>query len=57
MFLANDSHYLVTKGTGTRERVEFGRYIPLTQKAAKSFVKSHGGRVIKRTTARKLNLI
>lgn len=55
---ATDAHYLVTNGqSGTRERVTFGWTLPLTQKAANGFKRSHGGRVIKRTTARRLGLI
>lgn len=54
---ATDRHYLVTTGTGERERVVFGWTLPLTQKAANGFKRSHGGRVIKRTTAKRLGLI
>lgn len=54
---ATDRHYLVTSGSASSERIIFGWMLPLTQKAAKGFVKTHGGRVIKRTTARKLGLI
>lgn len=54
---AQDRHYLVTTGAGDRERIVFGWMLPLTQKAAKGFAKTHGGRVIKRTTARKLGLV
>jgi hypothetical protein len=57
MFLTNDSHYLVTSGAGKNERIVFGWSLPLTQRAAKGFVKTHGGRVIKRTTARKRGLL
>lgn len=55
--LVRDSHYVVTTGEGNRERVTFGRFLPLTQRAAKQYSKTHGGRVIKRTTARKSGLI
>lgn len=55
---AQDRHYVVTNGqTGERERVTFGWNLPLTQRAANGFKRSHGGRVIKRTTARRLGLI
>ena len=60
MFLANDSHYLVTNGAGDRERILFGRFIPLTERAARGYLRvtqKGSGRVIKRTTARKLGLI
>lgn len=50
-------HYVVTNGSETNERIVFGRNLPLTQKAAKGYAKSNGGRVIKRTTARKAKLI
>lgn len=55
--LTRDSHYVVTLGEGTKERVSFGRFLPLSQRAAKQWAKAHGGRVIKRTTARKSGLI
>lgn len=55
--LVRDSHYVVTTGEGTKEKVSFGRYLPLTKKAAGQFARVHGGRVIKRTTARKSGLI
>lgn len=55
--LTRDSHYVVTTGEGTKERVSFGRFLPLTQRAAKQYSKTHGGRVIKRTTARRSGLI
>lgn len=54
---AQDRHYVVTSGTGERERIIFGWNLPLTQKAANGFKRSHGGRVIKRTTARRAGLI
>lgn len=55
---AQDRHYVVTNGqSGERERVTFGWNLPLTQRAANGFKRSHGGRVIKRTTARRLGLI
>lgn len=55
--LTRDTHYVVTTGEGTKERVSFGRFLPLTQRAAKQYSKTHGGRVIKRTTARRSGLI
>jgi hypothetical protein len=55
--LAQDRHYLVTSGMGDHERIVFGWNLPLTQKAANGFKRSHGGRVIKRTTAKRLGLI
>lgn len=55
--LVRDTHYVVTLGEGTKERVSFGRFLPLTQRAAKQYSKTYGGRVIKRTTARKSGLL
>ncbi len=55
--LVRDDHYVVTTGEGTRERVTFGRFLPLSKRAAGQFARVHGGRVIKRTTARKSSLI
>lgn len=55
---ATDAHYLVTNGkSGAHERVTFGWSLPLTQRAANGFKRTHGGRVIKRTTAKRLGLI
>lgn len=51
--LVRDDHYVVTDD----KRVTFGQFLPLTQRAAKQWSKVHGGRVIKRTTARKAHLI
>ena len=49
--LVRNDHYVVTSGEGVKERVSFGQFLPLTQRAAKQWAKAHGGRVIKRTTA------
>lgn len=54
---ANDSHFVVTVGNGKRERIALGWTLPLTNKAARQFARKHGGRVIKRTTARRTGLI
>jgi hypothetical protein len=54
--LVRDDHYVVTSTTGT-ERVTFGQFLPLTKKAAGQYARQYGGRVIKRTTARKSHLI
>lgn len=51
--LVRNDHYVVTNGHEKNERITFGLFLPLTQRAAKSYVKQHGGRVIKRTTAHK----
>lgn len=51
--LTTNDHYVVTTGEGEKERVSFGLFLPLTQRAAKQWSKVHGGRVIKRTTAHK----
>lgn len=47
------NHYVVTVGEGARERVEFGRTIPLTKRAASQFAKTLkvDTRVIMRKTA------
>ncbi len=55
--LVRPDHYVVTSGEGTRERVSFGAFLPLNKRAASQYARSHGGRVIKRTTARKSGLI
>lgn len=55
--LANDTHYVVTNGSEKNERVTFGWTLPLTERAARQFARKHGGRVIKRTTARRTGLI
>lgn len=55
--LVRDDHYVVTTEHKKGERVSFGAFLPLTKKAATQFARSHGGRVIKRTTARKSGLI
>lgn len=54
---ATDSHYVVTRGTGKNERISLGWTLPLTDRAARQFARKHGGRVIKRTTARRMGLI
>lgn len=51
-----DDHYVVTVPKGEGERISFGRFLPLTKRAASQHAKQHGGRVIKRTTARKAGL-
>lgn len=51
--LVTDAHYVVTND----KRVTFGAFLPLTKKAAGQFARQYGGRVIKRTTARKSHLI
>ena len=53
--LVRDSHYVVTNDR--KDRITFGRFLPLTQHAAKQYVSQHGGKVIKRTTAKRSNLI
>lgn len=55
MFAA-DRHWMVVS-TGDKPRVLFGWSLPLSQKAANSFKRRYGGRVVKRPTARKLGLI
>lgn len=55
--LVRDDHYVVTTGEGNKERVSFGRFLPLSKRAAGQWARVHGGRVIKRTTARKSSLI
>lgn len=55
--LVRPDHYVVTSGEGKRERVTFGAYLPLSKRAAGQFAKKYGGRVIKRTTATRSNLI
>lgn len=55
--LLRDEHYVVTLGKGSTDRVVFGRYLPLTKRAATQYSRTHGGRVIKRTTARKSGLL
>lgn len=55
--LVRDDHYVVTTTAGKGERVSFGAFLPLTKKAAGQFARQYGGRVIKRTTARKSGLI
>jgi nitrous oxide reductase accessory protein NosL len=50
--LVRNDHYVVTND----KRVTFGLNLPLTQRAAKSFAKQYGGRVILRPTARKRGL-
>ncbi len=55
--LVRDAHYVVTLGEGDKERVSFGRFLPLTQRAAKQWARTNGGRVIKRTTAARTGLI
>lgn len=55
--LVRPDHYVVTTGEGAKERVTFGTFLPLTKKAASQFARVHGGRVIKRTTATRSNLI
>lgn len=54
---ANDSHYVVTNGSEHKERITLGWTLPLTRTAAGQFARKHGGRIIKRTTARRLGLI
>lgn len=53
--LVRDDHYVVTSDKG--ERITFGRFLPLTKRAAGQWARVHGGRVIKRTTAKRQNLI
>lgn len=55
--LVRDDHYVVTTEHKKGERVSFGAFLPLTKKAAGQFARVHGGRVIKRTTAKRQNLI
>jgi hypothetical protein len=55
--LVRDDHYVVTETRGGKERVSFGIFLPLTQRAAKQWAKAHGGRVIKRTTARRSGIM
>ncbi len=55
--LVRPDHYVVTVGEGGKERVTFGKYLPLSKRAAGQWARVHGGRVIKRTTARKSSLI
>lgn len=55
--LVRPDHYVVTMGEGKRERVTFGRFLPLSKRAAGQWAKKNGGRVIKRTTAQRSNLI
>lgn len=55
--LVRPDHYVVTTGEGQKERVTFGRFLPLSKRAAGQFAKKYGGRVIKRTTATRSNLI
>ena len=55
--LVRPDHYVVTTGEGNRERVTFGRFLPLSKRAAGQWARVHGGRVIKRTTAGKSGLI
>jgi len=57
MTLVRDDHYVVTTEHKKGERVSFGAFLPLTKKAAGQFARVHGGRVIKRTTAKRQNLI
>ena len=55
--LVRDDHYVVTDGKD-KERVIFGQFLPLSKRAAGQFAKQYGGgRVIKRTTARKSGLV
>jgi hypothetical protein len=55
--LVRDDHYIVVTEHKQGERVSFGAFLPLTKKAAGQFARQYGGRVIKRTTARKSGLI
>ncbi len=55
--LVRSDHYVVTTGEGSKERVTFGRFLPLSKRAAGQFARTHGGRVIKRTTAARTGLI
>ncbi|WPH58153.1 hypothetical protein SEA_LUCKYSOCKE_204 [Streptomyces phage LuckySocke] len=55
--LVRSDHYVVTTGEGVKERVSFGRFLPLSKRAAGQYARSHGGRVIKRTTATRTGLI
>lgn len=55
--LVRSDHYVVTTGEDSKERVTFGRFLPLSKRAASQYARSHGGRVIKRTTATRSNLI
>ena len=55
--LVRDDHYIVTTEHKNGERVSFGRFLPLSKRAASQYARQYGGRVIKRTTARKSGLI
>jgi len=55
--LVRDDHYVVTTQGSKGERVSFGAFLPLSKRAAGQFARQYGGRVIKRTTARKSGLI
>lgn len=55
--LVRDDHYVVTTQTSKGERVSFGAFLPLSKRAATQYSRTHGGRVIKRTTAKRQNLI
>ncbi|APC46282.1 hypothetical protein HWB05_gp020 [Streptomyces phage BRock] len=55
--LVRPDHYVVTMGEGQKERVTFGRFLPLSKRAAGQYARQYGGRVIKRTTAQRGNLI
>lgn len=59
--LVRDEHYVAVRTSGKTERIEFGRNLPLTKRAAMQYVKSTGHigdfRVIMRKTARKAGLI
>lgn len=55
--LVRPDHYVVTSGKGQKERVTFGRFLPLSKRAAGQWAMKNGGRVIKRTTAQRSSLI
>lgn len=55
--LVRPDHYVVTTGEGSKERVTFGRFLPLSKRAATQYSRTHGGRVIKRTTAARSSLV
>ena len=55
--LVRPDHYVVSVGEGDKERVTFGRFLPLSKGAAGQFARKHGGRVIMRKTATRRGII
>jgi hypothetical protein len=59
--LVRDSHYVAVVKNGNRESVAFGRWLPLSKRAAMQYVQSTGRigdhRVIMRKTAKRAGLL